>query len=906
VEVNVPKVETTNNVILCIDKSGSMSGSPIKNVCEVLRDIYNRTQVAYPLFCYDTVVTKTTLSDILNKDINASGGTLFSAIFDAIYDHMLKNLKPTTFIFMTDGDDQGDKQTLNKSIEKLKLLMSGIKHIPITIHTIGFGLSVKDDFLNQVRKFGTKEGLFKYSKTSVDLQSSFNDMFEYALSSRDVTIKIDKKSYTSSSNDQIASFLVDDIPIELNFLTLKTDVEVRVELKQLENVRSIHLLRALNLISPENEDEVKNIISQLNSILPTGIDKMEKLDVEQIKKEISDRMMEYINLFTQIKMGQVPEEVKLKLSALRHDAKFANVKRENKLKLRIHKNVEYFKKTDIKGILEGYKKSISPEEWDVIKQSRNDWICSYSFDNIYEIMRKSPDNILCLGILVERNETAIDSPTKGLKLLSVSNTIISYDSFIEAMTLAKKTNTDSYGNFTDINDEFCIVGESREKINAVIPLYINYEHMKRIRILEGIWLGHLFTLDSYGYDQNQEIGLLKLLYDVIIANTGTTRNKSIIEEFGKMCKFLIDSAVKNAKGETIFDSFISSIPHRTEINDLYVLLVIGYLNKDINSTAIKVYHYYMKQQLSRTITDTDSIRVVDRLMYGLENTTVSTTVDKTFSYDGNDPDYVEKSFVEYFDDEMNKPIQLIPEIFVGKTRRAIIDTEVTYIKSIIPAVPDFIKGMLKYANLNLDLENELNYDDIRKELLLILFFDSVPPHVNKSNVCEIIDEKIQGSKDDTIKFDLSPENVDVVVYKITTSKTLKGFGGLMRKYCPKRCGVIFDIVVKNLVTVGGAVLAREKIVALLTNRISNTPLYYNLDSFCWQPLINMDYIRGIVGDAELNEIERTNIGKNVVRCYRLSNKLNYHGFGNHNPFMQEPYKFIGYNMKYYTNSQKVI
>ncbi|CAF4372403.1 unnamed protein product, partial [Adineta steineri] len=116
-------------------------------------------------------------------------------------------------------------------------------------------------------------------------------------------------------------------------------------------------------------------------------------------------------------MNQVPERVKLQLSALRHDSLFANAQRKKKLDLRINKNVDYFKKTDISGILQGYKDSITPDTWQMIKEQKQDWVDVYSNDDIYEIMRKSPDNILCLGIRVQRDEEAITNPAKGLKLL---------------------------------------------------------------------------------------------------------------------------------------------------------------------------------------------------------------------------------------------------------------------------------------------------------------------------------------------------------------------------------------------------------------------------------------------------------------------------------------------------------
>ncbi len=57
-----------------------------------------------------------------------------------------------------------------------------------------------------------------------------------------------------------------------------------------------------------------------------------------------------------------------------------------------------------------------------------------------------------------------------------------------------------------------------------------------------------------------------------------------------------------------------------------------------------------------------------------------------------------------------------------------------------------IKNMLKYCELDENyIENNLDYDDLRKELLMILYFDhTVPTNVTKSNVFSTVDEKIQG------------------------------------------------------------------------------------------------------------------------------------------------------------------
>ncbi|CAF4967252.1 unnamed protein product [Rotaria socialis] len=116
-----------------------MSGSPIHNVCEVLRDIYQRTKKEYRLFTYNTETnTKHTLKTLYeqNGDLKADGGTSFACIFNAIKDYLIQNSstkKASTFIFMTDGqDNQPNSLILKKSIETLKLVLSGMPKNPFS------------------------------------------------------------------------------------------------------------------------------------------------------------------------------------------------------------------------------------------------------------------------------------------------------------------------------------------------------------------------------------------------------------------------------------------------------------------------------------------------------------------------------------------------------------------------------------------------------------------------------------------------------------------------------------------------------------------------------------------------------------------------------------------------------
>ncbi|GAM22359.1 hypothetical protein SAMD00019534_055340 [Acytostelium subglobosum LB1] len=898
IEAQVEKVDSTgNNLLLCVDVSGSMGGAPIQSVCAVLRDIYKRTKIDYPLFCYNTTVTKKSTKDIENVDLVAGGGTDFPVVFDAIKTHLIANPKSTTFIFMTDGQDGSSAAERQRSTEALKLVVSGLSHLSITVHVIGFG-DVNNAFLEGVRKLGTKEGLFKYSTKSSDLQNDFNDMFEYAASAREFSLNIGVNSYSAQSNDDTVCFLINDtIDSDADAYLASGEGSKKIDLVPLEPVRPIHLVKALNLRSPDNEKMVRDIIATANGIVPSGKDLMERLEVEQIKKEINDRMMEYIGLFTQIKMGQVPERVKLQLSALRHDAAFSNLKRKEKLSLRVNKNAEYFKKTDISGILEGYRRDMDIAGWEELKQIRDQWTCAFAHEDLYEMMRKSPDNVMCIGILVKRNDASLDSK---VELLDVSNTIISYDSFISAIT-HMKNNPQADGADAD----YCIVGAAREKINAVIPLYIHHEHMKRIRILEGIWLGYLFTLDSYGYDKSQEIGLVRLVYDIIKRRTKTEINTRVIKELEKVCKFIITESVgfKSEFGEQTCNNFIHGIHGRSvaQVRDLELMMMLGHLSGNIEDMAKAVYYEHLRREVQTKYNGKDNQELIKFLLYGRENTAIQVAAADVNTANQDDADYVEKSYIEYYNDELRKPIPLIQET-VTKARRSIVDADAAHIKAnyMVP-VPAIITEMLEYAGVDpQSLVSLLNPEQLRREILFALRYVAVPSSVTEQNILTSLDTEIQGRVDQNFYFDAKDQkNIDIIVYKTSQCKTIEGFGGLMRKYCSSWTGPIFLAIVQGLLDTN-APLKKEKLCALLSNSINDKPLFtrYGMVDLVYQPFpATLNKIRHAIGVNKLSSIENANIkeGKRVLHLYRLSNKPNRHGHCNDNPNDSLIYKFEGYN-----------
>lgn len=908
VEVPITSTESTNsNIICCVDVSGSMGGGPLQNVNSVLKDIYEKTKCDYDILTYDTQVVPYKLSTVAQNPLHTRGGTSFKIIFDEIAKTIVANPIPTTFIFMTDGDDtSGNRGALKDSISALKLTMSAMKGVPVTIHVIGFG-NVKADFLEGVRTFGTKEGLFKYSTQSVELQNDFNDMFEYAASSREVDIIINGKTYETEENSDTAKILIDEELSGETVIKVKINDEVTEHsLVEMNNVRSIHNVNALNLMSPENEEDVRKVLRYLNDIMPRGEDMMEKMEVDQIKKDISDRMMQFLDVFTQIKGGQINENVKLKLNSLLHKAKFDDMNRKKKLDLRVSKNVDYFKKTDIPGILKGFLDCVSNDSWDEIKAIRHKWVCAYYKEDLFEVMKKSPDNILCLGVLVNRDEEAITNPEKGLKLISLSSTIISFDAFMDAVTETKKQNK----QLDSFDDSYCIVGESNEKINAVIPLYIHPEHMKRVRILEGIMLGHLYTQNSYGYDKNQEIGTIKLLHDIITTKESTEWNRRMVNELMKVCQFFVNESegFKSAYGENTQGNFVKQFTTRndSQVRDLCIPLTVGLLKGDVEIVALACYYEYIRRQYINKFSKNERAEMVNKLMYGNGETKITVKEESVQKID--DLNYVENSYVEFFHDEQKTPVPIVEEKSSLATRKAITFDD-SYVKSLIEPVPDFIKKVLEWFNVSYKLEDNIDIDIIRKELIATLHYNVIPSKLTMSNILTIVDNELQGSMDNAVVFNTEKESVDIVVKVAKDTKSLECFAGLLHKYAPKMYGVFLDAIVDELLK-NECEMAKEKLECLLTLKVGQSSMYKHMDPYIWHPLVSTGDICKVIGFSRLSEIQNSHLNNPVKRRvywkYRMRtvdgvkvHPTNYHGHGNHNPCALHKIEFIGYDKEYY-------
>ena len=124
--------------------------------------------------------------------------------------------------------------------------------------------------------------------------------------------------------------------------------------------------------------------------------------------------------------------------------------------------------------------------------------------------------------------------------------------------------------------------------------------------------------------------------------------------------------------------------------------------------------------------------------------------------------------------------------------------------------------------------------------------------------------------------------VELVSDVVLNCKTLEGFGGIMRKYCPDRRGPIFSEIFTHLLEsyeegegdTDGAATKKEKLISLLKNQISSTTateaIFKDMDR-C-DSFSSLDgqlrSLRRFIDEKSVEHVGLQNRGRLVVYCRR--------------------------------------
>jgi uncharacterized protein YegL len=184
--------------IFVLDNSGSMSGSPVRQINEALEHLHQQQlndrgmqPIDIHIVTYNSTAKADIDPDISKFRIHATGCTNFAAAFattrQLVTDlNSKRRLKPHDVIricFMTDGEDNMSGDKLTPELSKLQLKLASLPVASTAVDVIAFTSTRCHDLLDRIRQIGTDEGAYTFASTTDGTQALFtmvSTMFDAA------------------------------------------------------------------------------------------------------------------------------------------------------------------------------------------------------------------------------------------------------------------------------------------------------------------------------------------------------------------------------------------------------------------------------------------------------------------------------------------------------------------------------------------------------------------------------------------------------------------------------------------------------------------------------------------------------------------------------------------------------
>jgi hypothetical protein len=564
-------LSNNNTVILTIDRSGSMSGAPIKSVREGLNLIVPTLLeagttvwlVKYNTFASCELLTKENWERIV--DISATGGTNFTSAFNCIIELINKISKGSDVIkicFMTDGEDQSKCDNINI-----------LKTLPTEIHVIGFG-SCDVKFLLRVMNAGMHPGTFQASAGSttksdvekVPLSVAIDNLSDQ-FSNSNLVVQINGINYTV--NSQMVStgyaaiiFLPKEKVNEVSIIALEDSSKdsskdsSNIHNKKLELTEySQNIIIDVTLAYIDNRLQFisKNIIGIDFSAAIAQVEHLREYinNTKEIIKKLTPRLKK---LFTPtiVAYGQklsdflsilaskvtISNEIIANLNhlAFRDGLKRRDIKR---LDERAIKNAPLFDSHEEK--IEKIVISFANVDFKKYQSTYKIPKCFITLNSWKSLLRNG--DCLCMCVEVAKSTSVVNSAF-NIRILNIQPSMVSARTLLDAASNLLSTTDNAkliHGGFTK-EAGTVTVGVARESINGGIPLYINDIHWSISRLLMPQLFGWMATCDplGYAYEQLRAIPIMALARSLQLSQS--LHNTTTISLLLDICEKLFDEA----------------------------------------------------------------------------------------------------------------------------------------------------------------------------------------------------------------------------------------------------------------------------------------------------------------------------------------------------------------------------
>ncbi|XP_071158558.1 uncharacterized protein [Mytilus edulis] len=213
-------------LIVAVDTSGSMGGSPIRQVKTALHELLSQTipcsDIKTDVISYNSQVSLLELNTENYQEkvdeLKASSMTNFIIVFDKLdtllskYEHSYDR---AIVVFMTDGQDTANNfEMVNKRAVSWKTRIDSLS-IPVTVHSVGFSKDHQFKFLKDLTEAGEGTGMFRYCEPSEgpdSLTKKLQELFDFIVQGSgqhvDVHLSINEDNKIEDNGKKVQSCVI--------------------------------------------------------------------------------------------------------------------------------------------------------------------------------------------------------------------------------------------------------------------------------------------------------------------------------------------------------------------------------------------------------------------------------------------------------------------------------------------------------------------------------------------------------------------------------------------------------------------------------------------------------------------------------------------------------------------------
>lgn len=536
------------HAFFCVDKSGSMAGSPIKDSKGALISLIQKFQkVQVPITAYlfsnrlqelasETEGYQNMLTEAEN--LRAAGGTLFGPVIESMQQKISeKNLKNVFAVWLTDGQDNKGLSSLIVQMEKFREEME-MNGVSIAVHTIGFSPDHDASLLTKLSQSGTRPGSFQYVPPGGRIPVAVNNVYELAfVSTTWARIVAPSKVYKidiekEGEDDQavlkglvyISENDLEDCKVEIHrgeTIELYELGTFRAEAKDFKELvllvtnfisnKIIQILEVSGEKAAGHLREIRPLIEEMDRRIEGLIQECRKFRAffrKQMQPYFSatkDLLHQY---YTTLRESVGPQISNIQLASLNNLAHKNSLKRnlEKKIAREFGRNLDNLNESESK--IEEIVKSLDRAELEL--QYKGDvekyGECILTTRNWLEAL--GDGDCFCITFHLDRPQNLLGDALE-IKIKKINTTMITCDAFVDSALFETKAGQIIQGGRNYQHGEMpaaassLVKGLPNEIINGVLPIFINKDHWQVAKLRIKQMVAWDITVDVLGFMPSQ-------------------------------------------------------------------------------------------------------------------------------------------------------------------------------------------------------------------------------------------------------------------------------------------------------------------------------------------------------------------------------------------------------------------